>query len=431
MEFYRGFKVKVNLQQNNGVPIEIKGSIFQTYDTSYDVKIYDPPENVKYNLSSTEPAVNTMMRQKDVIVINVEKDKVESLYPTIPELVIDLDDLSDLSEEEEEESEELEVNPQIKQAIENDINKLTEILEKLNVQEEYEPTIEDLIYDEFVLNLREKWKHFIFRNVKKTITNPRNLNSIRYWYIENEYKNVPYMANPVFVSSKLMYKYYNNIEQAREEIQNEDLYRNLEFNYSTFHGYTYPSSIHEGPTFLFNKDIRFNSETFDQLNFDDDGTLLFKNFSSQYAPVPKPGSLICGTVSEYMGKPYFTKWFISSYQFHLLWTLVCDPKNTKMLYTKNEKGELVPKKISDIVKELDTGRIWNMYNVPPEKRPNVYVYRNYESAALQYSNRYIDVFDILFNKDLREEIDLKLDENLKTPLEHNPTFIENIYLSLK
>ena len=82
---------------------------------------------------------------------------------------------------------------------------------------------------------------------------------------------------------------------------------------------------------------------------------------------------------------------------------------------------------------MDTGKLWNMYNVPFNDRPDKYEHRLYENNSLTNTSDYQDIYNICFRKDIVKVVSNRIDKNNKAPdnLKISECFIDKIYNSLR
>ena len=274
-----------------------------------------------------------------------------------------------------------------------------------------EKTVKDLVDTEISLKLKNIWENFVFRKVKLVKRNNKDVASVKHWYIDS-------IVDSNFSTSLLKFESYKSLEDAVRNVPEKSKHRNFEVIYKKFHGYTNDQTIEKETVNV--KDILFNNYGFSMLDFESD--FKFPKFHVGDVPLPRNNQLLCGLVNK--GK--YTKWFVCSYQFHILWALICD-RSSEIL---NENGN--PKTLKQIYTELDTGKIWNMYNVPFDKRPLQFQRQVYERSAMEYTNAYQDVYSLCFDTEKRDMVTQRVKRNEKVDpiFKITPSFIDNAYQNL-
>ena len=125
----------------------------------------------------------------------------------------------------------------------------------------------------------------------------------------------------------------------------------------------------------------------------------------------RPGSLICGLVEKGEKGLFFRKWFVCSRQFLLLWTMVCDPKDSSLkqntysnisfehLRSSEEmfKKKSKIKSLDTLLEQLDTTCYRLDFSNSVKERQKRYVFHNLEKVSLYFSNRYKKICNVLFN----------------------------------
>lgn len=241
----------------------------------------------------------------------------------------------------------------------------------------------DLKLTNFGIALRKLWQRLIFRKIKKIVTNDNDINGgINYYLTENREIGV---------------KCYNNLEIAYSEIPKEKM-DNFRITFDHYYGFTDKSFISSvEPHYLKNHNIFFGNNNRSEINFDDNAKLFFGPTEECFIP-PKKGQIICGLVNSNNKGYYFSKWFVCSYQFYLLWLVVCDPDKIIEKGLCNKDYILT----DNLFNSLDTSKLSNINNCNSK-----YKYYNYEEGAILWSDRYIKIARLCYDSNFIKKIKKK------------------------
>ena len=380
------------------------------------------------------------------------------------ENIIDLDELEDSIEDEEEEK----IENRFVEIGENEIN---------------EYPIENKFRD----NIKKKWNNLIFRKVENVISKEHDIEDVIYYYVVPpsiiqkiskvfrekklekiipedflsyfddatlyEWKILKDIETYALILSKTLKKselsrfdffnlggnvltrHYTNTREAYRDVeQEEDDYEyktglkinrrnNIQILYKNYVGNTKKDKLTKHDTY--DGSILFSSKRFAEIDLSKNPTLDF-NEVSNIQRAPRRGQLLCGLVDYKNNELVYDKWFICSYQFYLLWLMIFEPDN-----------EQIPKTWQDKMKELNTYKIWNMYNLSLNERLKKFQYRVYETAAMEYGDRYQIIAKFCFDQKYIDEWKLKINERIEHNnkcridcIKFNPSFEENLYLNV-
>lgn len=230
------------------------------------------------------------------------------------------------------------------------------------------------------LLLKEKWKNFIFREVK-TIK-AKDQFAITYNYI-NE-------------SGFVRQEKFNSLLEAQKNVPYA-LSKNIQVHYKDYFGFTTDQIIRNNDIYP-NQEIFFSKKCYSELNLN--GEVITGEFTGRrgFKTIPpKPKQYICGLVENGEKGLFYRKWFICSKEFLTLWTMICEADHFS-LKTKKD-GKFITKNLGEILKELDTSH----YNGENAADSNNYEYHNAENYALYIPDLYQKIVKALFMNDVSDD----------------------------
>ncbi len=254
--------------------------------------------------------------------------------------------------------------------------------------------------------MKHLWKDLVFREIKATKCDYRNLKYVQYNYVNK--------------SGFTRIKRFRTLEEALARV-NPTHHKNITVHHQEYYGFTYDKALRNNDKY-FDREIFFSKKCYSELDFSDKnptGDFLLNERSFNDIP-PKSGSLVCGLVENGEKGLFFRKWFVCSREFLLLWTMVCDPKDSSL---NEELGNKV-KSIDTLTSNLDTSLYTPDMLIPVPERQAKYVFQNLERTALFYSNRYKSICNVLFKKNSNKKIDPYDYKDFSSPFEKN--FYKNI-----
>ena len=268
------------------------------------------------------------------------------------------------------------------------------------------------------LSLKNIWKDFIFREVKVTKSN--NLLYAEYRYVgKTGFEKIKRFKDMNTAYCNVSPEYHHNIVPCYEE----------------YFGFTTDKAIRNNDHY-YDREIFFSKKCYCELDLSSNPTADFMTLERgfNYEP-PLADSLICGIVENGEKGLFYRKWFICSYEFLTLWTMVCQPNDISLCetvisetisenenwneYSKKHKSKRKVKDLDKLIQELDT----SFYSVNlkldlNEKRKKYFSY-NVERAALYFPNRYKQIAEILFSKNKNL---LKSEENYSEDMENKAKY---------
>ena len=235
------------------------------------------------------------------------------------------------------------------------------------------------------LLLKEKWKNFIFREVKTAKS--RDQFSVTYNYL-NE-------------SGFVRYERFAGLLEAQRVVPYE-LSKNIQIHYKDYFGFTTDQIIRNNDIYS-NQEIFFSKKCYSELNLN--GEVITGEFTGRrgFKTIPpKPKQYICGLVENGEKGLFYRKWFICSQEFLTLWTMICESDHFSLKTKRN--GNLVTKNLSEILKELDTSH-YNPENNSDSKTDNKTEgkeneeFPNVENYALYIPDLYQKIARAVFEND--------------------------------
>lgn len=233
--------------------------------------------------------------------------------------------------------------------------------------------------------LKHLWKDLVFREIKTTKCESRDLKYVQYHYINK--------------SGFVRIKRFRTLDQALSSVDPKH-HKNITVHYAEYYGFTFDKAIRNNDKY-FDREIFFSKKCYGELDFTDKtptGDFLLNERGFNDIP-PRPGSLVCGLVENGEKGLFFRKWSICSREFLQLWTMICDIKDHSL---KSQRTNKI-KPINELIEELNT----NFYSPDLEKsvveRQEKYIFHNLERTALFYPNRYKSVCDVLFGNNFIKE----------------------------
>lgn len=245
------------------------------------------------------------------------------------------------------------------------------------------------------LSLKNIWKDFIFREVKVTKCN--NLLYSEYRYIgKTGFEKIKRFKDMNTAYSNISTEYHHNIIPCYEE----------------YFGFTNDKAIRNNDHY-YDREIFFSKKCYCELDFSQNPTADFMTSERGFNPEPPlTDSLICGIVENGEKGLFYRKWFICSYEFLTLWTMVCQPNDASLceptvseINEENwkEYNKKVKRKVKDLdklIKELDTNHYSVNLKLELKERKKKYFSYNLERAALYFPNRYKQIAKILFRNNM-------------------------------
>ena len=276
------------------------------------------------------------------------------------------------------------------------------------------------------LALKNIWKDFIFREVK--ITKCNNLLYVDYKYIgKTGFEKI---------------KRFKSLNDAYSNISSEYNHNIIPY-YGDFFGFTTDKAIRHNDHY-YDKEIFFSKKCYCELDFSANPTGDFMTTERGFNDEPPlSDALICGIVENGEKGLFYRKWFICSYEFLTLWTMVCEPNDVSLcepVFTKlsdewneyNKKPKRKVKELNKLIQELDTSFYSVNLKLDIKERRKKYVYYNLERAALYYPNRYKQIADVLFSKNLLKSEESYSEEiSKKEYTSFQKKFLKNIMWPLK
>lgn len=273
------------------------------------------------------------------------------------------------------------------------------------------------------LALKNIWSDFVFREVK--ISKCNNLMHVEYRYIGKiGFEKV---------------KRFHSLEQAYSNVSPE-YHSNVVPCYADFFGFTTIKAVRNNDNY-YDREIFFSKKCYCELDWSNNPTGDFmlneRGFNNES---PLPDTLICGIVENGEKGLFYRKWFICSKEFLTLWTMVCDPGDSSLSETvyhevdpqswnRIEKPKKRPKDLDKLMKELDTSFYSVNLKLDLKERRRKYMSHNLERAALYYPNRYKQIADILFSKNLSKNLSKSEEFHLEDLTKFQKKLIKNILWS--
>lgn len=227
------------------------------------------------------------------------------------------------------------------------------------------------------LLLKEKWKDFIFREVKTVKTKD------------------PYLITSQYVNSSGFVRTNPN----RNVFESQVLYRNRyadlntpQTHYRDYFGFTTDRPIRNNDIY-YNQEIFFSKKCFSELELV--GSRVSGNFSHRrgYNGVPPAArQYVCGLVEQGEKGLFYRKWFICSKEFLTLWTMICESDHYSL--KRRQDGEYVSKTLEEIMREVDTSH-YNMVSLSGNTGREFISY-NLESVALYAPDTYSKLILAIF-----------------------------------
>jgi len=245
------------------------------------------------------------------------------------------------------------------------------------------------------LALKNIWKDLIFREVKVTKCN--NLMYAEYKYVgKTGFEKIKRFTDMNTAYSNISPEYHHNIVPCYEE----------------FFGFTTDKALRHNDHY-YDREIFFSKKCYCELDWSRNPTADFmtseRGFNNES---PLTDALVCGIVENGEKGLFYRKWFICSYEFLTLWTMVCEPNDTSLCenvvseikeevwneYTKKTKRKV--KDLDKLIQELDTSLYSVNLTLNLKDRRKKYIAYNLERAALYFPNRYKQVAEVLFRKSI-------------------------------
>ena len=242
------------------------------------------------------------------------------------------------------------------------------------------------------LLLKEKWKNFIFREVKTIKAKDPYL--ITYHYI-NE-------------SGFIRTDKFKTLIEAQRSVPYE-LIENIQVHYRDYFGFTTDQIIRNNDAYS-NQEIFFSKKCYSELNLN--GEVITGEFTSRrgFKTIPpKAKQYVCGLVENGEKGLFYRKWFICSKEFLMLWTMICESDHFSLKIKKD--GKYITKSLEDILNELDTS-CYNFSDGSVNGYVSDYVFNNIENYALYVPDMYQRVVKALFCNETSDDNDL-YDYNVK------------------
>ena len=229
------------------------------------------------------------------------------------------------------------------------------------------------------LILRERWRNFIFREVKTIKAKDPYL--VSYHYVND--------------SGFTRVKKFNNVTEAQREVPYE-LSKNINVHFKDYFGFTTDRTIRNNDIH-YNQEVFFSKKCYGELNLD--GKVITGDYSPRRgfkSIPPRPKQYVCGLVENGEKGLFYRKWFICSKEFLTLWTMICEPDHYSL--KKKVDNKYVTKKLDEIMDELDGSH----YDVSENSDTNIeeikkkYTYHNVENLILYIPDVYQRVIKAIF-----------------------------------
>ena len=231
------------------------------------------------------------------------------------------------------------------------------------------------------LLLKEKWKNFIFREVKTAKS--RDQFSVTYSYL-NE-------------SGFVRYERFAGLLEAQRVVPYE-LSQNIQIHYKDYFGFTTDQIIRNNDIYS-NQEIFFSKKCYSELNLN--GEVITGEFTGRrgFKTIPpKSKQYICGLVENGEKGLFYRKWFICSQEFLTLWTMICESDHFSLKTKRN--GNMVTKNFSEILKELDTSHYNPENNLENNSDQKTEEFPNIENYALYIPDLYQKIARAVFESEI-------------------------------
>ena len=229
------------------------------------------------------------------------------------------------------------------------------------------------------LVLRERWRNFIFREVKTIKAKDPYL--VSYHYINDSGFN--------------RVKKFKTVTEAQREVPYE-LSKNINVHFKDYFGFTTDRTIRNNDIH-YNQEIFFSKKCYGELNLNGDVITGDYSIRRGFKSIPpRPKQYVCGLVENGEKGLFYRKWFICSHEFLTLWTMICEPDHYSL--KKKIDNKYVTKKLDEIMEELD-GTHYDVTNSSDDIdliKKN-YVYYNVENLILYIPDIYQRVIKAIFN----------------------------------